>query len=715
MNEILMRHCKDFTGRGIRLFPVSRDKRPCITRWQEKATDDMTQIEKWADQFKDCNFAALAGQESGIVVLDVDVKNNQPGLLSLEELRWEFGVPATLGVKTPSGGYHYYFQYPEGNGQLHNKNEIPNYPGIEFKAYHAGCTIPGSCSGDGKQYTIEFDADIAKMPEGLLEIIKTRAKVKAVIEAARDAQILPGARNNTLYDRACSYLRDGYPEAEAGAMLKAYNQTWCTEPLDEDELRIILKSAVDQVKNNEVSIEHAFYTDSFNSERYLLEHGDSIRYDENQKIIYVYDGTAWRRNKRSMAMARAKDTVIKMYGVIPHIADDDRRKRFARHVADSENLASMNNMVNLAKNFAPIIIPEPDNYFNQNTHLLNCENVTFNLQTGESSRHSADDLLTQICPVEYDPKALCYNWHEFLATVFDGDQALIDYVQKICGYALHGSTGAKLWFIVYGTTDTGKSTFLNTLLKVFGSDYAMPTELDTLLTKDQYRIPAEFYRMKDKRLVIATETGITQKRRLDVPFIKMLTGGEKAVARPLYGQMEEFEPRLKLFLGTNHYPEAPLDDKGFWRRSRVIPFNHTIPEEDQVQDFINKVLRPEFPGILRWCIEGFRKWAEAKQLEMPPAVQSAVDAYREAMSPVALFIKNRCTVDKKPGAVIEVPVADLYVKFVAWCCESGQQDIGKQIFNKHVEEQGFTRKKSGVWKWKGIRLNSKIENEDADG
>ncbi|GAI75777.1 unnamed protein product, partial [marine sediment metagenome] len=242
----------------------------------------------------------------------------------------------------------------------------------------------------------------------------------------------------------------------------------------------------------------AFYTDSFNTERYLLEHGDFIRYDEDENLFYVYDGIAWRKNKRSLAMIKAKETVLRLYGLIPHIADDDRRKRFSKHVADSESLRAQKNIVDMARNFPPVIIDNNRDYFDNHPYLLNCLDGTYNLLTDELQKHNPDDKITQVCPLKKERCANSTEWEMFLNTVTDGNQDLIDYVQKICGYTLSGSTGAKLWFIVYGSTDTGKSTFLNTILHVLGPDYGVMTELDTLLTRANYRIPEGLFLMIKK-------------------------------------------------------------------------------------------------------------------------------------------------------------------------------------------------------------------------
>ena len=69
-----------FAAKGWKLFPQDRNKRPLIKDWPNQATDDPEQIQSWAKKFPKANFAVATGERSGVIVLDVDVKNNNPGL-----------------------------------------------------------------------------------------------------------------------------------------------------------------------------------------------------------------------------------------------------------------------------------------------------------------------------------------------------------------------------------------------------------------------------------------------------------------------------------------------------------------------------------------------------------------------------------------------------------------------------------------------------------
>ena len=68
----------DLAARGFRLFPQDRNKHPCIKEWPEKATTNVEQIRQWGEQFPLAISPWRPVRLSGVLVLDVDVKNGRP-------------------------------------------------------------------------------------------------------------------------------------------------------------------------------------------------------------------------------------------------------------------------------------------------------------------------------------------------------------------------------------------------------------------------------------------------------------------------------------------------------------------------------------------------------------------------------------------------------------------------------------------------------------
>jgi len=64
-------------------------------------------------------------------------------------------------------------------------------------------------------------------------------------------------------------------------------------------------------------------------------------------------------------------------------------------------------------------------------------------------------------------------------------------------------------------------------------------------------------------------------------------------------------PAFKLVIAGNHKPSLSGVDPAIRRRFHLIPFSVTITSPDKE---LPARLRVEWPGILRWMIEGCRQW-----------------------------------------------------------------------------------------------------------
>jgi len=117
MPESVLEWALFYLQRGWSVIPAGGNKRPLI-KWREFTQRRPTEAEvrRWYARSPKAGVAVVTGAVSGIVVLDVDIKND--GDQSLEALIGEGQIPKAAlegsRVRTPSGGAHYYFAYPGG-------------------------------------------------------------------------------------------------------------------------------------------------------------------------------------------------------------------------------------------------------------------------------------------------------------------------------------------------------------------------------------------------------------------------------------------------------------------------------------------------------------------------------------------------------------------------------------------------------------------------
>jgi hypothetical protein len=133
------------------------------TNGSRDATRDEKTIRGWCATYRDAVFALMTGEISGVIGLDIDIKNERNGLDSLEWL----GIsshPATVTAHTPSGGIHCLFRRP--NYPIQSSLDRLG-PGLEVKGEGAWITLP---PGPGRFWDPHLGKDtaLAVMPEWMV-------------------------------------------------------------------------------------------------------------------------------------------------------------------------------------------------------------------------------------------------------------------------------------------------------------------------------------------------------------------------------------------------------------------------------------------------------------------------------------------------------------------------------------------------------------------
>ncbi len=339
-------------------------------------------------------------------------------------------------------------------------------------------------------------------------------------------------------------------------------------------------------------------TDSGNAERFADQHGDKVRYCYPWNGYLAYDGARWARDCVGAVEQLAKQTARSILKEASGESDDDRRKALVKYATRSESGQSRASMLRLAQSEPGIpIMPEQ---LDQDVWALNCPNGTIDLRTGNLRPHRREDHITKLCHVVYDSDATCPRWIEFQDRICDGHESLIAFKQRFYGYCLTGDVSEQVLLILYGGGANGKSTEVNTFLRLLGEDYAMKAPADFLMVKrgEHPTAQAGLYGM---RFVACVETD--EGRRFAESMVKDLTGSERIRARRMREDFWEFDPTHKIILASNHKPTVRGTDHAIWRRIRLVPFAVTIPESEQDKSLPGKLLT-ELPGILAWCVRG---------------------------------------------------------------------------------------------------------------
>ena len=184
------------------------------------------------------------------------------------------------------------------------------------------------------------------------------------------------------------------------------------------------------------------------------------------------------------------------------------------------------------------------------------------------------------------------------------------------------------------------------------------------------------------RVVICSETSAGDK--LDVPFVKSLSGGDKIQARNLYKNDLNFVFRGLLVIHTNSAPDVLTPDDGLRRRLLVIPFH----ERRQAPD-------PHFEGtvelshVVRWILEGVQSYIERGLDDVPVSVRNAGSEFHASSSDLAGFVSERLTPDRE---AVPVRMSVVFQEYERYCESAGiRHTLTKRGFIKRLRESSLVR------------------------
>ena len=220
---------------GLPVFPCDAQKRPLTPNGYKDATSDPAAIRRMFAMPGAAMIGMPTGEVSGVVAVDVDVKDQRQGMdwLNANSHR----MPQTRTIRTGSGGLHIYLSWP---GQRVKNSASKIAPGIDVRGDGGYVIVPPSPG-----YAVADNAPIADIPDWLLPVLcpPEAAPAAAIVrqrdavpdlyteralqeELARAASAPDGTRNHTIHEVAvklgtlvgAGMLSRATVEAELGAI-----------------------------------------------------------------------------------------------------------------------------------------------------------------------------------------------------------------------------------------------------------------------------------------------------------------------------------------------------------------------------------------------------------------------------------------------------------------------------------------------------------------
>jgi len=412
---------------------------------------------------------------------------------------------------------------------------------------------------------------------------------------------------------------------------------------------------------------------------------DDLRYVAARNLWLVWDGSYWKPDakkevdRRSIEFCRTALSWPDAASLTPEGRRKIGSKRFWWNMRDNTSSDRR--------------ISAEESQFNADPYLLGVPGGVVDLKLGKVIAAEREHYITRqtaVAPERGEP----VQWLKFIQHICKGDDSLIAYMQRWCGYFLSGDNSEEALLFCFGPARRGKSKFISALREMMGT-YAVTASMDVFTESRMERHSEELASLAGARMIVASETD--SNKRWSEARIKQLTGRDIVRARMLRENSFEFQLG-KILMAANHIPGLRNVDEAMRRRLHILEFANPVAEEDMDRDLDAK-LRTEYPQILQWCMDGFLAWRDAG-LGKPEQVMEAVENYLEGEDVIAEWIEANAVVDQNARA----KSSDLYANYRSWAEGAGEYVLSQKNFTTKLKERGYQVMKSGVKVILGLRL-----------
>lgn len=344
------------------------------------------------------------------------------------------------------------------------------------------------------------------------------------------------------------------------------------------------------------------------------------------------------------------------------------------------------------------------------THLIGFNNGIYDISQLEFRDGRSEDYISLNTNTDYHKMNVKdEGLRQFLHSILP-DLDMRRYVLKLLASFLDGSTRDQKFHLWTGSGANGKSTLIE-LFELCLGEYCCKLPI-TLLTKKRNASNAaspEVHAAKSKRFASMQEPD--DGDRINVGYMKELSGGDKTYSRGLYEKPIEFKPQFKMILTCNKLPEIQATDDGTWRRLRVVPFEskfvdnpdprnkHEYKKDRSICDKMKEWVAP-FIDILIDALEDYKQTG----IEEPDTVTQYTANFQRTSDIMGTYFKE--TIDQTNDPSDTIDLRTFYHHFKAWY-RAGVNNNPPQSkeFKEYLEAIQKYPKNNKGW-YQGIRINT---------
>ena len=305
--------------------------------------------------------------------------------------------------------------------------------------------------------------------------------------------------------------------------------------------------------------------------------------------------------------------------------------------------------------------------------VINFRNGLYLWQADLLYDHDPARLVTVQLAVDWNPKATCPAFDEFLSQVVPADMVAL--VWEAIGYLLYSGNPLHRAYMLMGAGRNGKGTLLRTLGALIGAANYTAVSLHSLVNT-RFSTANLFGKLAN----IAGDIDGTYLE--STAMFKAITGQDQITAEHKGRDAFDFTPWAVPVFSANKVPPSADVTQGYLSRWLVIPFpNDFTGREDRHLDERLQT-KAELEGIAVKAMPALRNLMARGDFDLPESGVTARDEFARRVDQVRLWVTDCCEVDPAHPFVTRT---GLYRQYQDWALRDGHKAVKATEFYDRLD------------------------------
>ena len=332
--------------------------------------------------------------------------------------------------------------------------------------------------------------------------------------------------------------------------------------------------------------------------------------------------------------------------------------------------------------------------------LINFDNGTLDLATGQLRGYSREDNLTQCLPYSYNPHGTHPTIDAFLAEVLPDDYARLALMAH-AGLALSGDMLLHFFLALIGSPRSGKSTILALINALCGAADPHSFAGHSVFSRE---IEGKRSRFKWAQRSIACIDELPQEALREEELLKAMSAHSGVEMRGI-GKDEHLSNRWKpkLLMATNEQPRYRDNSSAIKERAIFAEITKARPKTERDANLLSKLL-PELGPFAASCLELAKQALACGYYPLSAEMKQLIDRIANEGNPLKDFVHACCVLDP----LQRIATAELHKAYKDYCAEQGHKE--KYVLASNTMSLALRTMNIGVsGKDHPIRIDGKLQ------